>query len=466
MSGLALALFCCAATSDAAVAADIAAALVLEEEVQRDISETSSSCRFRRETLVGNCPGGLSEPIQLWNTAANGVATAEKCRALCCHDSRCVTWRFRGDIGCERGGDVRIGKEMDGPGEWCDSTAPLAWTGEEVLASRSACSPLGAWRSDSRTNLQMQCFGFGSERLTVVGRHKLQSADHCRRACCESQPPGSCGAWQWREDVGCFFGEGKGFCLERKSKYDFAPFQGERKIVPGRTYSLPPRRRRRILRRLQLQDPEVPAAARAAAVLSPPPFSCPSGGYCGSCPAGSLNWDSIHFMLLNTSPGLKQFHAAINDAVSMFRSFPGINSDDHADTHLTVQYLCCLNATQMATVRKVVAAHIPLFPKLAVRFGEVICRTVSFIATVDAATQTRLGAWVNSVEDAIIAAGVPVHTRRAQQAPFHATIATYGAAYDNSSAIAMAAVNAKYGANTSGFNVDPIEIDGAVFFPA
>ena len=73
---------------------------------------------------------------------------------------------------------------------------------------------------------------------------------------------------------------------------------------------------------------------------------------------------------------------------------------------MTVQYLCCLNATQMATVRRVVAAH--PFPKLAVHFGEVICRTASFIATVDAETQRTLGAWVDRVEDAIIAAG-PAH---------------------------------------------------------
>ena len=169
------------------------------------------------------------------------------------------------------------------------------------------------------------------------------------------------------------------------------------------------------------------AAVHADPTPAPPPFSCPSGGYCGSCPSGSGNWDSIHPMLLNSSPGLKQFHASVAAAVAMFRHFPGaqrgrpptrcwiwvsglrllraagIRTDDAKDTHMTVQYLCCLNATQMATVRRVVAAH--PFPRLAVHFGEVICRTASFIATVDAETQRTLGAWVDRVEDAIIAAG-------------------------------------------------------------
>jgi len=35
----------------------------------------------------------------------------------------------------------------------------------------------------------------------------------------------------------------------------------------------------------------------------------------------------------------------------------------------------------------------------------------------------------------MIAAGVPVHTRRAQQAPFHATLTTYSSPYNNSTAM-------------------------------
>ena len=98
----------------------------------------------------------------------------------------------------------------------------------------------------------------------------------------------------------------------------------------------------------------------------------------------------------------------------MFRHYPGIRSDDASDTHMSVQYLCCLNSTQMATVRKVVAA-LP-FPKLRARFGDVICRTASFIATVDADTQQMLGKWVDTIEDAMIRPACRftrgVHSRR------------------------------------------------------
>jgi uncharacterized surface protein with fasciclin (FAS1) repeats len=173
-----------------------------------------------------------------------------------------------------------------------------------------------------------------------------------------------------------------------------------------------------------------------------PPVACPSGGYCGGCPAGFSNWDSIHLLLGNGSPGLKQLHTSVDEAVAIFRRYPGIRSDDASDTHMSVQYLCCLNSTQMATVRKVVATH--PFPKLRALFGDVICRTASFIATVDSDTQQTLGKWVDTIENAMIAAGVPVHTRRSQQAPFHVTLATFGASYENSSAVAMAEVNSLF----------------------
>lgn len=100
------------------------------------------------------------------------------------------------------------------------------------------------------------------------------------------------------------------------------------------------------------------ATSGTAVAPSPPPFSCPSGRYCGSCPAGYKNWDSIHLMLGNGSPGLKQFHANVDAAVATFRKYPGIHTDDAKDTHMSVQYLCCLNVTQMATTRKIVGSDL------------------------------------------------------------------------------------------------------------
>ena len=58
-----------------------------------------------------------------------------------------------------------------------------------------------------------------------------------------------------------------------------------------------------------------------------------------------------------------------------------------------------------------------------------------------------------------------MRTRRAQQAPFHATLATFSSEYDNSSAVAMAAVNGRFGNGTAGFNSLPIDIHSAVFLP-
>ena len=90
-------------------------------------------------------------------------------------------------------------------------------------------------------------------------------------------------------------------------------------------------------------------AAACSAAAPPPPFSCPSGGYCGSCPAGYKNWDSIHLLLADSSPGLKEFHKSVDEAVAMFRKYPGIHTDDAKDTHMSVQYLCarCLTTTDV-----------------------------------------------------------------------------------------------------------------------
>lgn len=120
------------------------------------------------------------------------------------------------------------------------------------------------------------------------------------------------------------------------------------------------------------------AAALSVTASLSPPFSCPSGDYCGSCPSGHANYDTIHLMLGSESPGLKQFHTSFREAVGIFKQYPGIRTDDVSDAHMTVQYLCCLSSTQLATVRRVLSQHHP-FPKLQVRFEEVICRTASMI---------------------------------------------------------------------------------------
>ena len=121
----------------------------------------------------------------------------------------------------------------------------------------------------------------------------------------------------------------------------------------------------------------VATAALSVAATSTQPFSCPSGDYCGSCPSGRANYDTIHLMLGSESLGLKQFHASFQEAVAIFKEYPGIHTDDTSYAHMTVQYLCCLNSTQLATVRRILLQR--PFPKLEVRFGDVICRTASMI---------------------------------------------------------------------------------------
>jgi hypothetical protein len=209
-------------------------------------------------------------------------------------------------------------------------------------------------------------------------------------------------------------------------------------------------------------------AASFSAATSSSPVTCPSGNYCGGCPTGQSNWDTIHLMLGDGSPGLQELHASMAEALEMLRAMgPGIRTDDVHDAHMTVQYLCCLTPSQAVTAAEVIARH--PFPKLSVRFQAVVCRTASFIIRADNQTQALLGGWVAAVEDSLVASGVPMTKRRATQAPFHATLATFGAEFAGMGAAAMAALNARFALNASaahGFNSDPIAIDGAVLLPA
>lgn len=105
------------------------------------------------------------------------------------------------------------------------------------------------------------------------------------------------------------------------------------------------------------------------------------------------------------------------------RSFPGVNSDDRLDIHVTFQYLCCVTPSELAG---------KVFPALdAVRwaapnvsFSQAICnRDGSIILLADDASQAAIGGVVAALEAAIVATGVAVVPRASMEA-FHMTIGT------------------------------------------
>ncbi|KAK3289202.1 hypothetical protein CYMTET_3363 [Cymbomonas tetramitiformis] len=222
------------------------------------------TCNWRDDRLVGRCFGltcATGRPPE--GTKANGTKiaaarisedyrflqawadTAASCEELCCRmgPERCISYQFRGDVGCCLGPAVRLGLEKAASPHWCEPTPPKVWSGRE-LARRTpgtgGTKAICEWGSES---LEGQCFGLGkqyrgSANESASGDALIRSESEgwmlnemeCATACCQDA---SCGMWQWRGDKGCFYTDKKGHCESLKGKYEKEAFTGKRRVVPN-----------------------------------------------------------------------------------------------------------------------------------------------------------------------------------------------------------------------------------------
>jgi hypothetical protein len=74
-----------------------------------------------------------------------------------------------------------------------------------------------------------QCFGLGDVKKDASG-----SPEECRDACCSSD---KCRAWQWNEDLGCFYSSHMHGCQGEGDAIRFEPFVGRRKFLKDRSYT-------------------------------------------------------------------------------------------------------------------------------------------------------------------------------------------------------------------------------------
>ena len=163
------------------------------------------------ENLRGDCRAELKPSPGGGGAAATTIA---ECATSCCDDSTCVSWQHRRDVGCLRGGDVRLGMEKDGVPAWCSDHPPRRWRGQFLVGgSRNGGADDGGWGMGGSSSVVVesrklacdestwnpeeeggQCFGLGDVRPNEASG----SAVECMRACCGDP---TCGAWQWNEVV-------------------------------------------------------------------------------------------------------------------------------------------------------------------------------------------------------------------------------------------------------------------------
>lgn len=185
------------------------------------------------EDLRGKCPVDL-KPYEL-------AKTVYECASTCCADDACITWQYRRDTGCLHGPDVRVGMEKDGVAAWCSDHPPQRWQGQfikpheegqqeheklDAVDVRKGACDVRTWNPEEQIG---QCFGLGDVRPDAS-----RSAEECMKACCDDE---KCGAWQWTNQLGCFYGGGMYNCQKNADPIAFEPFIGRRKSLDSRTYT-------------------------------------------------------------------------------------------------------------------------------------------------------------------------------------------------------------------------------------
>lgn len=169
--------------------------------------------------------------------------------------------------------------------------------------------------------------------------------------------------------------------------------------------------------------------------MFPFPPHCTSNTYCVSdCNVtGVYNTDTT-LMLYGLSEGHRQFITSFESAISIINKYPGVNSEDKIDLHMTLQYFCCYNAFTYAKIAEVLATikwrPIPL------TFSKVVCNwedgkraVASLVILLSPESESLLQDYVARIETELVQRGIPVRKPRSRMEPFHSTLAVVHPTY-------------------------------------
>eukprot|EP01012_Entosiphon_sulcatum_P068353 TRINITY_DN9850_c0_g1_i1.p2 TRINITY_DN9850_c0_g1~~TRINITY_DN9850_c0_g1_i1.p2 ORF type:complete len:223 (-),score=48.83 TRINITY_DN9850_c0_g1_i1:121-789(-) len=176
---------------------------------------------------------------------------------------------------------------------------------------------------------------------------------------------------------------------------------------------------------------------------------------CHNCTTGNVGFDTIIWLGLEGTGHVEEFRANMQKAQAIMNRYPGVTSqDDWSIYHCSINYFCCHTEAEKLKVKQVLA-NLKWKP-FNVSFAGTTCNKgptedhLSLYATANAATQASLKAFSQQIEQAVQAAGVPIHHPR--QEAFHSTLGQGNLKYPAD--VAVQTINA----NVPVFTTKPIEV--------
>jgi len=126
--------------------------------------------------------------------------------------------------------------------------------------------------------------------------------------------------------------------------------------------------------------------------------------------------------------GFDEFRKNIDDGIDILKQYGTVITDDNLFLHSTLQYLCCYSPDELYRIGEVLDNY--KWDPFNLTFSKVICNRggdgivswISIIVLLDSDGQARMYNFVKGIENALVAAGIPVNTPRSQQEPFHSTL--------------------------------------------
>ena len=196
------------------------------------------------------------------------------------------------------------------------------------------------------------------------------------------------------------------------------------------------------------------------APATPDSLLCAAADYCNSpiCPNGTTQMSGTLHPLMGKSVGEAQLKSSVQSAMDAVQKFGPLSNPSIDGLHLSFQYLCCYNKTELAGIARAIRSV--KWEPIPVTFTQIVCSASEFVALASPKSQGQLFGVVSALEEAMAAAGYPVHRFRAAQFAFHASLfqTPIGARFPNNTyAEMLAAANAALPAG--GLNSEPIVVD-------